>query len=1034
MRKVVKWIAITLALVVLLVVVVAGIAVWLVFAPAKITPIVRTQAAKYITCESHIGEVELTFFSTFPRFGIKVNQFALINRFPGASSDTLVRADEFVGIVDLAAWWKHNELVLNELQMHNGALNAYVDSLERANFDIVKADTVATPEDAEMPFRFINLENVNLENVDISYIDQSLKLRTDIRQLSAQLSGKLVSDTVDTQIKVSNSVVSLAYDGENYLQGASVKTNANARFIIPKMKIEFAENSEVTVNNMNVTINGSIENDSAHDQILFDIKYQGKLLPLPEILAFVPSDYQSYLKGVEANGLITSEGRIKGAYSDSLMPLMDMHIVLQDGTLKYEGFPVPLSDMNGEVAFYSDLTNDDISYLKIDRFSAKTPKSTIQTSGKITHFLTDMHCDLTSEGDLDLSEFAPMIPADMKTKLSGRAAGRVISQFSMSQMEKMQLEKMVLSGSINLSDFKLVYDTISMQTDDSKIDFSLPNLLASAKNKRFISAKVNTKNLTVSTTKGISALVKNGQVSLEASDFRDSTRIPDVACTFKLDSLSASMDTIQLAVKKPAGQLDMMPRKGKPTEFEMNVTFDSGSLIASAGEGSGRMNNSKLKAFYLSDKVQPKMKIEYSGENLHLAMGKDSARMNKLDMNADLLNDQSQKDVFQQWQGNGFMKVDKGLISMSSLKYPLEIPSIQMDFTPETFNIKESKLKIDRSDFSLSGKLNNVLSYFRNDSLLRGNFNFVSDKTDLVQLMQLTSGMGESKAKTANADPAEEIQTGPYMVPKGMDMQLNVDIASANYGSGAARNIKGQVRVKDGLLILDGLNFVTPAAKMKLTTMYRTPRKNHLFMGLDFHMTDVEISELLKIIPNVDSIMPMLRSFSGKGEFHMAVETNLDSLYNFKPSTIRGAASIRGTDLVLMDGETFSEIAKTLKFSKNTFNKVDSLAAEITLFKREIDIYPFLIVMDKYKGVVAGRHNMDMSFDYHISVVDSPLPIKLGIDITGTLDDLKYRLAKCRYAELYRPAARGVVQSKQLELRKMIRDALTQKLTETPTP
>ena len=234
--------------------------------------------------------------------------------------------------------------------------------------------------------------------------------------------------------------------------------------------------------------------------------------------------------------------------------------------------------------------------------------------------------------------------------------------------------------------------------------------------------------------------------------------------------------------------------------------------------------------------------------------------------------------------------------------------------------------------------------------------------------------------------------------------------------------------MKDGLLILDDLNLVTPAAKMKLTTMYRTPRKNHLFMGLDFHMMDVEISELLKIIPDVDSIMPMLRSFSGKGEFHMAAETYLDSLYNPKPSTIRGAASVRGQNLVLMDGETFSEIAKTLKFSKKTFNKVDSLAAEFTIFKKEIDIYPFLIVMDKYKGVVAGRHNMDMSFDYHISVVQSPLPFKLGIDITGTLDDLKYRLAKCRYAELYRPAARGEVQNRQLELRRMIREALTQKL------
>ena len=160
----------------------------------------------------------------------------------------------------------------------------------------------------------------------------------------------------------------------------------------------------------------------------------------------------------------------------------------------------------------------------------------------------------------------------------------------------------------------------------------------------------------------------------------------------------------------------------------------------------------------------------------------------------------------------------------------------------------------------------------------------------------------------------------------------------------------------------------------------------------------------------------------------MAAETYLDSLYNPKKSTIRGAASVRGQNLVLMDGETFSEIAKTLKFSKQTFNKVDSLAAEFTVFKQEIDVYPFLIVMDKYKGVVAGRHNMDMSFDYHISVVDSPLPFKLGIDIAGTLDDLKYRLAKCRYAELYRPAARGEVQNRQLELRRMIREALTQGL------
>lgn len=103
---------------------------------------------------------------------------------------------------------------------------------------------------------------------------------------------------------------------------------------------------------------------------------------------------------------------------------------------------------------------------------------------------------------------------------------------------------------------------------------------------------------------------------------------------------------------------------------------------------------------------------------------------------------------------------------------------------------------------------------------------------------------------------------------------------------------------------------------MQLTAMYRTPRKNHLFMGFDYHMLNIEIEELMDMIPELDSIMPMLRSFKGKGEFHLAMETYTDSLYNLKKSTLRGACSIKGQDLVLMDGETFTEIAKTLRFNK----------------------------------------------------------------------------------------------------------------------
>ncbi len=114
-------------------------------------------------------------------------------------------------------------------------------------------------------------------------------------------------------------------------------------------------------------------------------------------------------------------------------------------------------------------------------------------------------------------------------------------------------------------------------------------------------------------------------------------------------------------------------------------------------------------------------------------------------------------------------------------------------------------------------------------------------------------------------------------------------------------------------------------------------------------------------------------------------------------------------------------------------NRVDSLSAEFTIFKQEIDVYPFMIVMDKYKAVISGQHNFDMNFKYHISVVDCPLPIKLGVDVTGNMDDMKYRLAKCKYKEFYRPTSRKLVENKQLEIRKMIRDALLKRVAETPS-
>ena len=46
-----------------------------------------------------------------------------------------------------------------------------------------------------------------------------------------------------------------------------------------------------------------------------------------------------------------------------------------------------------------------------------------------------------------------------------------------------------------------------------------------------------------------------------------------------------------------------------------------------------------------------------------------------------------------------------------------------------------------------------------------------------------------------------------------------------------------------------------------------------------------------------------------------------------------------------------------------------------------------------------------MNFNYHISILKSPLPFKAGVNITGNLDKMKFRVGKAKYKDAVTYAA-----------------------------
>jgi hypothetical protein len=266
------------------------------------------------------------------------------------------------------------------------------------------------------------------------------------------------------------------------------------------------------------------------------------------------------------------------------------------------------------------------------------------------------------------------------------------------------------------------------------------------------------------------------------------------------------------------------------------------------------------------------------------------------------------------------------------------------------------------------------------------------------------------------------------MVPGNIIAEFDTHIKKARYSSLDIQDIQGKINMKDSIITVRELGLTSNAAEITLNAFYRPVNPNHIYANFDYHMVNIHIGELLKVVTDIDSLMPMLRSFDGKVDFHFAAETYLDSFYNMKYPTLRAASSIRGDSLLIQDGEVFSQIAKTLRFkNKKQQNLVDSLSVEFVVYKRQIEVDPFLISMDRYKVAIAGKHNLDMSFNYHVSLLSSPIPGSYGADISGNIDKLKIRLVKPRYKKMFVPTKHGVVESSQMEIRQKIRQSLVSK-------
>lgn len=1032
MKKFWKIFGITLGSIIGVLLIAVLVAIYVVFTPQRLTPIVRNVADQYVGCPHELGDVELTFFSTFPEFGLQINGLYLINPMEGAKSDTLLATPKVVAKVNVMRFLRENTLDVPMLELEEVTANLFFNEEGKSNLDVFILPEDSTEEDTtafSLPFDRLEVGSIRMQSPQLSYSDKQNDIDATIGDVLLEASADGLED-IDLALTAED--VNATIGGERYAEHLSVSFRADdTDFDLDSLRV-ILHDAQLSVNEFGVKLNGmaGMPND-----IVLDLNVQAADWDAVELLKLLPQSITSLLDGIDIDqATVSVSGDVRGIYNDSVMPLIDADVTLRDGKAAYmEVFPYRISDIQMRATAHVDMNEEEKSEVSISKLHARTGKTTLDATGRVCELLGDPLCDVCAKANVHLPEFKRYLESDgINTDLDGTAKGSLTAKIRLSALSNMQLQRGVISGNFDISNLSVVYDSLSVDIPSTTLAFRIPNQKPTKNTVDWISATLVPTSLNFEMIDFLKAGLGGATIQLEASDVLNK-QVIYANIGVKSSKLNAETDSMGVVINAP----ELQAYAEYDTKAENTIPMVDASLALNDLEGfytdiNATLQQSEFTA-HLSgtdkDKSQPKARVSLKTSGLKTTMGEDvHATTGRLNLTALAQYDPSKENILLQWNPRLQVDLNDGVADLKSFGEQIQLPQITFAYSNKVFNISQSEIIVGKSDFSLVGEIRNIGKWIDKQGNLEGELSFTSDYTDVNELMALISADSgseetatEVKTEEASVLQASAEDSNPFLVPKDVDLTLNTHIKQATVFDQIARDLGGKLYIKDGVLVLEEMGFICKAAKLQLTAMYKTPRRNHLYVGLDYHMLDINIEELVNMIPQIDTMLPMLRSFRGGAEFHIAAETYLNSKYELKTSTTKGACSIEGKDLVLLDGETFTQIAKILMFNKKTENKVDSLSAQFTVYKDEIDIYPFCLTIDKYMAAVGGHHNLDMSFDYHISLLK---PLYIGVDVKGTFEDLKIKLAKCRYAQDFRPIIHKDVETQNASLKKLINEAL----------
>lgn len=998
-RNIARIVALSFGGVLLLaVILLAALTLWL--TPSRLTELVNREGSEWLDADVKASDVRFTIWSSFPHFCLEADSLSVNSRtlrgLSRAQRDSLPADAERL----LNTGRIHGSV--NLLRLLTGTISLRNVEVEHLDLNLVDFnDSVNNysilPPDSRGSF---HVPRFTANSVRLSHTRP-------LRYFSAS-TGSVLNAPIDSARleRTRSDCYRVIFGGRVSLSSGNMKVLRDFPFMLSGEMTTAFHPFRVGLSDFSVALadtKGKVNLDLVlgEDATVRRFSYNiDRLNPL-SMLTYLPGASIPFLKEIKADVDMNLSARLTSPYcfSASALPSLAIDFRTLGGSLEYDfggARPLTVDNIFLDGTFNFNGAAPDKSSVNVRRLEMQGEGTRLSATADIRNLTTVPVLSSEVTASAELSRLSEFIPGLGNYRLDGILDADMQIGFSLPESPDTLLADIRGNGSILLCRPSLSGNGLTATADTLAISFDAEASAASPQGI-CVTALATTLEGERATVVSGHERMKLGKLRLEAGEpsspvlWKESlpSGVPfgfSLALSDMTAHSSGSASVLTMKSLSSSGKVSLDASSGLPvldaalkipsvkmTGPSTKIRIDGTSIQASVRPRDARKNQQPSEVCPPSPDKEALARLRHTKEYVSVSLPDNmKSLLDKLSVTLDL-------------------RMAGGELHTPSFPARIVFSNLDLKVTDDAVSLSSLKMRSQKSAATVSGSLSG-LHAFLTSGLLTPLSAVLSLRLDTVSINQLAHtyarGLELTKGSAASLSapkPATLSATDStaLLIPRNLNIHADATAKETIYTNLHLYDLSTSIDVAGGDARINDLRISSDFGHAGLGLTYTTSDIMDMNLKLNAALEDIDLVRFFQRFHTLLLMMPQMKNLSGYISLAGNMNMNIYPTMYANVGSLSADLNAQGRDLLVHQDHFIRKITRMMLIPTDGDLHIDNMNVRASVHDNLLELYPFTFAFDRYRISMQGINNFNGRLYYHVGVLESPLHVPFGINITG---------------------------------------------------